>query len=57
MDTVYGIFDIVEKYKAIGVVLIDGSIGQMMEAVEMPPMLELRKDYPDWAVKGRFWQG
>ena len=54
VDTVYGIFDIVEKYNAIGVVMIDGSIGQMMEAVEMPPMLEVRKDYPDWAVKGGF---
>ncbi len=54
VDTVYSIFDTVEKYRAIGVVLIDGSIGQMMEAVEMPPMLELRKDYPDWAVRGGF---
>ncbi len=54
VDTVYGIFDTVEKYKAIGVVLIDGSIGQMMEAVEMPPMLEVRKEYPDWAVRGGF---
>jgi 2-oxoglutarate ferredoxin oxidoreductase subunit alpha len=54
VDTVYGIFDIVEKYRAIGVVLIDGSIGQMMEAVEMPPMLEVRKTYPDWAVRGGF---
>ena len=54
VDTVYGIFDIVEKYSAIGVVLIDGSIGQMMEAVEMPPMLDVRKDYPDWAAKGGF---
>jgi len=25
-----------------------------MEAVEMPPMLDLRKDYPDWAVTGGF---
>ncbi len=32
VDTVYGIFDMVEKYRAIGIVLIDGSIGQMMEA-------------------------
>ena len=54
VDTVYGIFDIVEKYRTIGVVLIDGSIGQMMEAVEMPPMLEDRKTYPDWAVRGGF---
>jgi 2-oxoglutarate ferredoxin oxidoreductase subunit alpha len=54
VDTVYGMFDIAEKYKTIGVVMIDGTIGQMMEAVEMPPMLEVRKDYPDWAVTGGF---
>jgi 2-oxoglutarate/2-oxoacid ferredoxin oxidoreductase subunit alpha len=54
VDTVYSIFDTVEKYRAIGVVLIDGSIGQMMEAVEMPPMLDVRKDYPSWAVRGGF---
>jgi 2-oxoglutarate ferredoxin oxidoreductase subunit alpha len=54
VDSVYEIFDIVEKYNTIGAILIDGSIGQMMEAVEMPPMREVRKDYPDWAVKGGF---
>ena len=54
VDTVYGMFDIAEKYKTIGVVMIDGTIGQMMEAVEMPPMLEVRKEYPDWAVTGGF---
>jgi 2-oxoglutarate ferredoxin oxidoreductase subunit alpha len=54
VDIVYGIFDTVEKYNAIGIVLLDGSIGQMMEPIEMPPMLEVRKGYPDWAVKGGF---
>jgi len=54
VDIVYEIFDIAEKYKTIGVVLIDGCIGQMMEAVELPPMLETRKGYPDWAIKGGF---
>ena len=54
VDAVYDIFDIVEKYSTIGVILIDGSIGQMMEAVEMPPMREVRKDYPNWAVRGGF---
>ena len=57
VDTVYGIFDTVEKYNAIGVVLIDGSIGQMMEAVEMPPMLEVRKDLPRLGSQRRFRQG
>jgi len=52
VDIVYGMFDVVEKYRAIGVVMIDGSIGQMMEPAEMPPMLDVRKDFPQWAVTG-----
>jgi 2-oxoglutarate ferredoxin oxidoreductase subunit alpha len=52
VDIVYNMFDIAEKYLTIGVVMIDGSIGQMMEPAEMPPMLEIRKDIPDWAVRG-----
>ena len=52
VDIVYDIFDIVEKYRSIGVVLMDGSIGQMIEPAEMPPMRELKKDIPEWAVKG-----
>jgi len=52
VDIVYGMFDIAEKYRTIGIVMIDGSIGQMMEPAEMPPMLEVRKDFPDWAVTG-----
>jgi len=52
VDIVYGMFDIVEKYRAIGVVMIDGSIGQMMEPAEMPPMLDIRKEIPGWAVRG-----
>lgn len=49
-------FDLAEKYLTIACVLLDGSIGQMMEPVEMPPMRPVqRKDFP-WAVgiaKGR----
>jgi 2-oxoglutarate ferredoxin oxidoreductase subunit alpha len=52
VDTVYGMFDLVEKYRTIGVVMLDGSIGQMIEPAEMPPMLEVRKEIPDWAVRG-----
>jgi len=52
VDIVYNMFDIAEKYLTIGVVMIDGSIGQMMEPAEMPPMLEVRKEIPDWAVRG-----
>ena len=45
-------FDLAEKYRTIAVVLIDGSIGQMMEPAELPPMQPLRKTKPDWAVTG-----
>ena len=54
VDLVYGMFDIAEKYRTIGVVLIDGTIGQMMEPVEMPAMLDVRREYPHWAVTGKF---
>ncbi len=52
VDLVYGMFDLAEKYRTIGVVLLDGTIGQMIEPAEMPPMLEIRKVVPDWATRG-----
>ena len=45
-------FDLAEKYRAITVVLADGSIGQMMEPAELPEMRPLRTTRPDWAVTG-----
>ncbi len=45
-------FDLAEKYRAIAVVLLDGSIGQMMEPAELPPMQPVRKERPDWATDG-----
>jgi len=54
IDLTYEAFDIAEKYRAIVVVLADGSIGQMMEPAELPPMQEVRKreDRPAWALTG-----
>ncbi len=52
IDLTYQFFDIVEKYRAIGVLLLDGSIGQMIEPVVMPPMKALRTTIPDYAVSG-----
>lgn len=52
IDTIYEIFPIVEKYRTIGIVMVDGSIGQMMEPIEMPPMQEIAKTWPSWAVTG-----
>jgi 2-oxoglutarate ferredoxin oxidoreductase subunit alpha len=45
-------FDLAEKYRSIAIVLVDGSIGQMMEPAEMPPMQPLKTEIPDWAVAG-----
>jgi 2-oxoglutarate ferredoxin oxidoreductase subunit alpha len=45
-------FDLAEKYLNIACILLDGSIGQMMEPVELPPMREVkRREFP-WAVTG-----
>ncbi len=45
-------FELADKYRTIAVVLADGSIGQMMEPAELPPMRPLRSTKPDWAVNG-----
>src|SRR3990172_3560526 len=45
-------FDLAEKYRAIAVVLADGSIGQMMEPAELPEMRPLHSARPEWAVTG-----
>ena len=39
-------FDLAEKYRSIVVVLSDGSIGQMMEPCELPPMQPMKNDIP-----------
>jgi 2-oxoglutarate ferredoxin oxidoreductase subunit alpha len=33
-------------------VLLDGSIGQMMEPAELPPFQPLKTEIPEWAVRG-----
>jgi 2-oxoglutarate ferredoxin oxidoreductase subunit alpha len=45
-------FDLAEKYRSIAVVLIDGSLGQMMEPAELPEMQPMKTTYPDWATTG-----
>jgi 2-oxoglutarate ferredoxin oxidoreductase subunit alpha len=52
IDMIALAFDLAEKYRGIVNILVDGNIGQMMEPAEMPPMKPLRKDAPDWAVRG-----
>jgi 2-oxoglutarate ferredoxin oxidoreductase subunit alpha len=45
-------FDLAEKYRSIAVVLLDGSLGQMMEPAELPPMRPVRAVHPEWAAYG-----
>ena len=45
-------FDLAEKYRSIVVVLLDGSLGQMMEPAELPEMKPLKTQYPEWAATG-----
>jgi 2-oxoglutarate ferredoxin oxidoreductase subunit alpha len=46
-------FDLAEKYRNIVMVILDGSIGQMMEPAEMPPLKPVEHKNWDWSVKGR----
>jgi 2-oxoglutarate/2-oxoacid ferredoxin oxidoreductase subunit alpha len=45
-------FDLAEKYRSIVIVLIDGSLGQMMEPAELPPMQPLKTEFPEWSTRG-----
>ena len=45
-------FDLAETYRTLVIVAGDGSIGQMMESAELPPMKPVRTRRPDWAVTG-----
>jgi 2-oxoglutarate ferredoxin oxidoreductase subunit alpha len=48
-------FDLAEEYRTIVYLLLDGTIGQMMEPAELPPMQPLRRSVasrPDWALTG-----
>lgn len=47
-------FDLADKYRTIAMVLADGSLGQMMEPAEMPPMRPVRKpeERAPWALTG-----
>ncbi len=51
-DLTYGAFDLAEKYRCIVVIALDANIGQMMEPVEMPPMLRIEKQDRGWELTG-----
>jgi 2-oxoglutarate/2-oxoacid ferredoxin oxidoreductase subunit alpha len=45
-------FDLADQYRSIATVLLDGSLGQMMEPAELPAMQPLRNSFPEWAACG-----
>jgi 2-oxoglutarate ferredoxin oxidoreductase subunit alpha len=45
-------FDLAEKYRTLVFVALDGALGQMMEPAELPPMQEMKKERPSWALTG-----
>jgi 2-oxoglutarate ferredoxin oxidoreductase subunit alpha len=45
-------FDLAEKYRTLDFVVADGTIGQMMEPAELPPMQPVPESRPDWALTG-----
>jgi 2-oxoglutarate ferredoxin oxidoreductase subunit alpha len=49
-DHTYLAFDLADKYRMAVIVLADGLIGQMMEAVELPPEKQAPKR--DWTIGG-----
>jgi 2-oxoglutarate/2-oxoacid ferredoxin oxidoreductase subunit alpha len=54
VDLVYDAFPLAEKYRTLVIVAADGSLGQMMEPAEMPPMRPAltEADRPAWATRG-----
>jgi 2-oxoglutarate ferredoxin oxidoreductase subunit alpha len=54
IDLTVEAFDLAEKYRNIVTILADGSLGQMMEPAELPPMRPVRRftDRPEWALTG-----
>jgi len=46
-------FDLAEKYRTVCMVILDGSIGQMMEPAKMPEMKTIQRANWDWATDGK----
>jgi len=45
-------FDLAERYRTAGIVIADGSIGQMMEPAELPEMRPVQRKDWEWATNG-----
>jgi 2-oxoglutarate ferredoxin oxidoreductase subunit alpha len=52
-DLAYEAFDLADKYRIPVVILGDGMLGQMMEPVELPPEIQIKKlPHKDWTLTG-----
>jgi 2-oxoglutarate ferredoxin oxidoreductase subunit alpha len=45
-------FDLAEKYRMVCMIILDGSIGQMMEPAQMPEMKPIQRAHWEWATNG-----
>ncbi len=54
VDLTYDAFPLAEKYRTIVIIAADGSLGQMMEPAEMPPMRAplTEEERGAWAIRG-----
>ncbi len=52
IDMVGLAFDLADKYRTVVYIARDGSLGQMMESAELPPMKPLPTERPAWATVG-----
>jgi 2-oxoglutarate ferredoxin oxidoreductase subunit alpha len=50
VDLMYASFDLAFRYRTIVIVAADGTLGQLMEPVEMPPFRDLPVARPEWAL-------
>jgi 2-oxoglutarate/2-oxoacid ferredoxin oxidoreductase subunit alpha len=46
-------FDLAEKYRSVCMMILDGSLGQMMEPAKLPEMRPIQRANWDWATDGR----
>jgi 2-oxoglutarate/2-oxoacid ferredoxin oxidoreductase subunit alpha len=52
-DLTYKAFDLADKYRTPVIILGDGMVGQMMEPVELPPEIDVKKlPAKDWVLSG-----
>jgi len=45
-------FDLADQYRHMVILALDGQVGQMMEPAELPPMTEIKRQRPGWALSG-----